>query len=94
MSMQMIMITHAKDEAELQRDLSTWRDRAKSDPALIVAHHHMLYELSRSPDLKTDRHRHRHVSSDASYQGVRMVCLCDLWSIESADLGCDEDDDD
>jgi hypothetical protein len=81
----MILLTKAQDGAALQKELRNWRATVKRNPAFIVAPHDLPYALTNDPKYTTDD-----TGNQDSYDGVRLICLCELWEIEAVDLSCED----
>jgi hypothetical protein len=76
-----IMLTHACDQKALDQDLAQW-DRFAGlgkRPQFIVGPHELVYALALA----------RRSGRDGKvYDGMRLLCHCELWEQEAADAGC------
>jgi hypothetical protein len=84
--MHLVMMTKAQNGVELERELRTFRATAKRNPTFIVWHHLMPYELAAHPK-SSER------GEQTYFDGVRAICLCELWDEESDPYGCQKPED-
>lgn len=84
--MRMLMLTGAHGSAQLVTDLHQFREIAHRDPAAIIGRHELVFAIASHPKAKD-------IAPDGShptFDGIPLLCLCDLWDEETGQLECGE----